>query len=111
MKSNTEEQWKIFKDVYEDYATATELGKKDAKIQAATLKMLVGRECKKTLKILKLSTAKMQDPKEIIQALDDNFVVNHNVLYEHNKFYKAKQQQHETVEQFLDRLRHLALDM
>ena len=36
-------------------------------------------------------------------------VCNHNVLYERNKFYKAKQQQNETIEHFLDRLRNLAL--
>ena len=51
----------------------------------------------------------MGDVKEIIKALDDNFIVKHNVLYDRNQFYSAAQQQHETIKQFLDRLRHLAL--
>ena len=70
---------------------------------------IMGRDCKKILKGLKLPDDKMADVKEILKALDDNFIVHHNVLYERNLFYAAAQQPHENVEQFLDRLRHLAL--
>ena len=34
--------WKVFKEAYEDYATATELTSKDNTIQVATLKTVVG---------------------------------------------------------------------
>ena len=37
-KGNTVEHWKGFKEVFEDYSTATELEKKDNKVQVATLK-------------------------------------------------------------------------
>ena len=88
-KGNTEENWKAFKDAYTDYAIATELDKKNAVVQAATLKRLMGPNCKKILTGLKLSEAKMADAKEIIKALDDNFIVKHNVLYDRYCFYTA----------------------
>ena len=71
---DTKKHWKIFKDAYTDYAIATELEKKSAKVQAATLKTLMGRDCKKILLNLKLSAEKLNDPKEIIKALDENCV-------------------------------------
>ena len=106
-EGNTEEHWKAFKKAFEDFSTARELGKKDNKEQVATLKTLMGLDCKKAEKILtelKLPDEKMGDVKEIIKTLDDNFIVNLNVLYDENQFYLAAQQQHEPIEQFLDRL-------
>ena len=106
---NLEENWKTFKEDYEDYAAATELSKKDAKTQAGRLKVLMGTPCKSKLKGLKLSAEKMADPKEIIAALDAEFIkTKHNVLFDRYQFYMAVQQQHESVEQFVDRLRQLA---
>lgn len=43
---------KIFREAYEDYLIATGLDKKKKPIQAATLKSLMGAECKKILKRL-----------------------------------------------------------
>ena len=104
---------------------AMELNKKDNTVQVATLKTLMGQAYRKILKGLKtlmgqayrkilkglkLSDEKTKDPKEILQALQDTFVVTRNVLYDRYRFYTAKQQPQENVEQFLDRLRHLASD-
>jgi hypothetical protein len=45
--SNTEENWKLFQEAYEDYAIATELTEKDKTVQVATLKTVMGQECRK----------------------------------------------------------------
>ena len=47
--------WKIFCEAYEDYLVATGLDEKDKKIEVATLKSLMGAECKKVLKRLQLT--------------------------------------------------------
>ena len=109
-KGDTELNWKNFKEAYDDYMIATELNKKDKEIQVATLKTLMGQDCRKILTGLKLSEEKIKDPKEILKALQDNFVVKRNVLYDRYKFYYAQQSQNENVEQYLDRLRHLAAE-
>lgn len=66
--------WKMFREAYEDYLVATGLDKKDKKIQVATLKTLMGTECKKILKRLQLTEAEMEDPQTILDALQDHFV-------------------------------------
>lgn len=41
--------WQLFREAYEDYALATELTEKDKMIQVATLKSVMGLDCKKVL--------------------------------------------------------------
>ena len=43
---NVAANWKVFKEAYNDFATATELTAKDDEIQAATLKTVMGKECR-----------------------------------------------------------------
>ena len=42
---NVAANWKVFKEAYDDFATATELTAKDDEIQAAILKTVMGNEC------------------------------------------------------------------
>ena len=39
------ENWKLFEEAYNDFAMPTQLTTKDNKIQAATLKTVMGKEC------------------------------------------------------------------
>ena len=55
---NISTNWKIFKEAYEDYLIATGLDKKEKLIQVATLKNLMGAECKKILKLCSLQMKK-----------------------------------------------------
>ena len=43
---NLSENWKAFKEAFNDFATATQLTDKDEPIQAATLKTVMGKECR-----------------------------------------------------------------
>ncbi|CAB4009568.1 Hypothetical predicted protein, partial [Paramuricea clavata] len=100
--------WKSFHEAYEDYLIATGLDQKDKKVQVATLKRLMGTECKKILKRLQLSEADMKDPAIILAKLQDHFVPVRNILYERYIFHNTEQQVHETIDQFLIKLRQLA---
>ena len=42
--------WKIFTEAFADYSIATELTKKEAEVQAATLKMVMGKDCRQMCK-------------------------------------------------------------
>ena len=53
--------WKTFRESYEDYVVATGLDQKDNIIQVATLKSLMGIECKKILKRLQLYEDEMKN--------------------------------------------------
>ena len=46
LKGDLDRNWRIFKENWEDYLVATGLDKKEKKIQAATLKSVMGNECK-----------------------------------------------------------------
>jgi len=101
---NIPTNWKTFREAYEDYLIATGLDKKDKVIEAATLKSLVGTECKKILKRLQLSEEEMKDPKTMLDKLGDHFVPVRNKLYERYIFHNTEQQQHETIDQFVIKL-------
>ncbi|XP_072169477.1 uncharacterized protein [Diadema setosum] len=107
-KGNAETNWLNFEEAWNDYCIATELDKKDAKIQAATLKTVMDRDCCTVLTGLKLSTEEMKDIIKILSSLKEHFVMKRNVLYERYIFHTAEQQPQETVTQFVDRLRKLA---
>lgn len=74
VSKNTELGWKEFKESFKDYSIATELDKKDPTVQAATLKTLIGTDCKRILINLNLKEDELKDPTKIIAALDGQFL-------------------------------------
>jgi len=105
---NLAENWKIFREVFTDYAVATELMKKDDGIQVATLKSVMGKDCKQVLKRLELTTKQLRKTDTILEILQGHFSPERNIFYEHYLFHSAEQQPSETVDQYLLCLRHLA---
>ena len=99
---------RIFREAYEDYLIATGLDKKDKAIQVATLKSLMGTECKKILKRLQLPTDEMKEPEIILGKLEAHFVSERNILYKRYIFHNTEQQAHETINQFAVKLHQLA---
>ena len=67
------ENWAIFQEAFSDYATATELNKKDDEIQVATLKSVMGKDCKQVLKRLELSAEQLKKPNIILEKLQQHF--------------------------------------
>ena len=94
--------WKNFREGYEDYLVATGLNQKDKKVQVITLKSLMGNERKKILKRLLLTEGEMKEPVIILQKLEDHFV------QERNAFHNTEQQVRESIDQFVIKLRQLA---
>ena len=71
--------WKVFREAYTDYAMATELGKKEKAVQAATLKTVMGKECQQILERLELSREEMND-EEIILTKLESFLSPHEIF-------------------------------
>ena len=105
---NVAANWKAFKEAFNDFATATELTAKDDAIQAATLKTVMGRECRQILSRLELTDEDKKKSNKILEKLEEYFAPTRNILYERYLFHSAQQQQNETIDQYMIRLRHLA---
>ena len=100
--------WKVFREAYADYAMATELGKKVKAVQAATLKTVMGKECRQILGRLELSREEMNDEEIILTKLKSYFEPTRCILYKRYLFHEAAQQHNETVDQYIIRLRRSA---
>ena len=100
--------WKIFRESFTDYATATELTKKSDEIQVATLKAVMETECKQVLRRLNLTSEALEKTSTILENLERHFAPERNILHERYIFHSAEQQPNETVDQYLLRLRRLA---
>ena len=83
--------WKVFREAYKDYMVTMQLAEKAASIQVATLKSLMGTECKHVLKQLDLIEEELKTTDTILTKLEKHFVPERNVLYEQYLFYSAEQ--------------------
>ena len=68
----------------------------------------MGTECKKILKRLQLSADEMKGPELILGKLEAHVVRERNIHYERYIFHNTEQQVHETIDQFVIKLRQLA---
>ena len=96
--------WKQFREAFDDYSIATQLAKKSAEIQAATLKTIMGKECRQILSYLQLTDDEKKSTKDILNKLEAYFAPTRNILYELYIFHMAVQQPNETADQYLLRL-------
>ena len=65
--------WKVFWEAYADYTMATELRKKEKAVQVATLKTVMGKECRQILGRLELSIEEINDEEIILTKLESYF--------------------------------------
>uniref|UniRef100_A0AAV2KM67 Uncharacterized protein n=1 Tax=Knipowitschia caucasica TaxID=637954 RepID=A0AAV2KM67_KNICA len=63
--------WDVFRAEYEDYVLVTGVAEKDKKIQAATLRSVMGSECRHVYRHnLNLTAEQREDPAAILSALE-----------------------------------------
>lgn len=66
--------WDVFRAEYEDYVLVTGMAEKDKKIQAATLRSVMGSECRHAYRHnLNLLVEQQGDPAAILNALERHF--------------------------------------
>ena len=86
------QNWKIFREAFTDYAMAMQLTDKSNKVQVATLKTVIGTECKQVLKRLELTQEELSTTLTILEKLELHFAPEWNILYERYLFHSAEQQ-------------------
>ena len=70
VKGDVPKSWKMFKEAWCYYVTATELDKKPKEVQAWALCSFMGMDCVKVMNILTTLTASdKKDPEKILSAL------------------------------------------
>ena len=90
-----------------NYEIATGLDKKEAGIRIATL-MSVGRECFRIYQHIDISEDDRKDPENILDALEKHFEPTRNVICERFKFNTCVQEQGETIDQYITKLKQMA---
>ena len=109
VKSDVSTNWKMFKEAWCYYVTATELNKKPKEVQAGALCSVMGMDCVKVMNSLTTLTAShKKDPEKILSALSDHFMPQKNLLFERVKFGFANQAENERIDQYVVRLCQLA---
>lgn len=98
--------WDTFRGEWEDYALATGLQEKDDEVVAATLRTIMGTECRHVYKHNLNLTAAQQGNATAI--LEHYFKPAKNVIYERYVFGCCKQEDGESIDSFVTRLREKA---
>ena len=99
--------WQYFKDSYTNYATATELDKKEATIQVATLLSVMGKECHTVYKNLPMTVDQRKNPETILAKLSEHFEPAKNTIYERFVFNSCVQGS-DSFDTFVSKLRESA---
>ena len=102
--STVSQRWTKWRKSFEYFVIAS--GVRNQERKRALLLHLVGPA---TQDIYETLTDDDQSYDSTIEALEQHFSITKNVPFERSKFHQAKQQQNESVEQYITRLRTLSL--
>ena len=108
MKGDVISNWQYFCNSWQNYEIATGLNDKANDVRVATLLTIMGKECYQVYENLPLTIDERKDSKAILEKLGQHFEPQRNTIYERYIFNSASQEDQETFEQFLNRLRKLA---
>lgn len=109
MNGDWSANWDLFRAEFENYALVTGLAEKTREVQAATLRSVMGSECRHVYRHnLNLTEEQQRDIKTILDALEAYFKPARNVIYERYVFSCCKQEEGESIDNFVTRLREKA---
>lgn len=106
--ANIAENWNKFKDQLEIFLTASEQDTKSDRVKAAILKNLIGEDALDLLKTMDMGDEERASYNAIVKKLEEYCVPKKNILYERFVFYKRKQSQGESFDEFLADIKKLA---
>lgn len=108
LDGDVEESVKQFKLQWKYYALATELSKKAANIQKATLMAVIGKKAAVEIDEMTLTEAQSASPEAILEALEEHLIPKKDVRLERAEFNTISQQEGEKIEDFVKRMRKQA---
>ena len=102
--------WDFFRSSWNDYEHATELDKKEMSIRVASFRSILGRDAQRILQHIPFATAaEREDLPSVINALESHFMPRRNEVFERYIFNTAVQEPGETIDDYVTRLRRLAV--
>ena len=108
LSGNVQENWSYFKEQWQNYLVASGLNEKAGKVQIATFLVLIGKECYQVYRKLALTEEAQKDLNAIVEALNKYFVPKRSVTYERFIFNTCQQQNGESIDAYVNRLRGLS---
>lgn len=98
---NMSANWKDWVQQFNWYATASQLSKKSAEVQAATFMAVIGPEAIQIFNNFNLTEAEQKDIEQIKNKFQEYFIPKINVSFERYNFFKIVQKEDEPFEEFL----------
>jgi transposase InsO family protein len=108
MKGHLPTNWQFFRDSWENYEIATELNLKTDAVRVATLLSIIGKECFLIFKNLPLSEDDRKKLDKVLEGLTKYFEPQRNTVYERYVFNTCCQESHESIDNYVHRLRKLS---
>ncbi|XP_072152554.1 uncharacterized protein [Bemisia tabaci] len=105
VKGNLKENWKRFKQEFEDLLVSMEWDSKSDKVKAAKLRNLIGPEGRERIEALGLQTS--EDYSELISKLDAWAEPQKNITMERAKFSSRNQNPNESFDEYVSDLKRL----
>nr|CAI5829189.1 unnamed protein product [Callosobruchus analis] len=106
---NIAENWKAWRQRFENYLIASEVSKKDQKIQIAQLLHYIGEEGMTIFNTFAFEADEERHKlKIVLEKFDKYFLPKRNISYERFKFFTRKQMPTESIEQFVTDLKNKA---
>ena len=108
LSSNKCENWKLWKQQWNNYVILSKLDKMEATVQLAMLENCLGSDGLKICNSLTFGTDETKDMKAVIMKLEETFIGELNETYERYMFNLRKQQSGESIDDYVTDLRNLA---
>ena len=101
--------WEFFRQQWEDFEVAAGLDKQDSKITLASLRSVMGKECRQKFLNLSISDENRKNVQTCLTTLENYFKPQRNVVYERYVFNSCKQNPGGSVDSYVARLRKVNL--
>jgi len=105
LSENQQKDWKNWKTAFEWSSIATGLNDESPAVQVATCMSMIGEDVGAILNSLILTTTDKEKVETLIMKLDEYFLPKANEVFEAYIFNKIKQEEGESIDQFLTRVR------
>lgn len=108
LEGNIHENWRKWRQRFENYLVASELSSKKSEVQCATLLHFIGEECHEIYNTFNIEADKKNDIKVLLNTFEGYFNPKKNITYERHKFFTRNQSAKETVDQYVTELKSRA---
>ena len=108
LSSNKCENWKLWKQQWNNYVILSKLDKMEVTVQLAMLENCLGSDGLKICNSLTFGSDETKDMKAVIMKLEETFIGELNETYERYMFNLRKQQSGESIDDYVTDLRNLA---